>query len=344
MAKSHLPSPPAGPSPALFFQTVNAFQRTAVIRAAVELDLFTAIAEGHVTPAALAGARGASERGVRVLCDALAVMGFLEKRAGGYALTGDSAAFLDRRSPAYLGGVIEFLLSPQIAGAFADVAGAVRKGGTAMSAEGTIEANHPVWVKFARGMAGMMAMPAELLAKLVLGEAPSRPMRVLDLAAGHGMFGIAFARLNPQARVVALDWPAVLDVARANANAAGVADRFETIGGNAFDADWGGTYDVVLLANFLHHFDAPTCEILLRKTRAALADGGRAVALEFIPDEDRAGPPESVMFALTMLATTPAGDAYTFAEYERMFRAAGFERSELHPLDPTMERFVIGYV
>lgn len=140
MAKSHLPSPPAGPSPALFFQTVNAFQRTAAIRAAVELDLFTAIAEGHVTPAALARARGASERGVRVLCDALAVMGFLEKRAGGYALTGDSAAFLDRRSPAYLGGVTEFMLSPQIAGAFADVAGAVRKGGTAMSAEGTIEA------------------------------------------------------------------------------------------------------------------------------------------------------------------------------------------------------------
>jgi ubiquinone/menaquinone biosynthesis C-methylase UbiE len=168
-------------------------------------------------------------------------------------------------------------------------------------------------------------------------------MRVLDLAAGHGMFGIAFAKLNPQARVVALDWPAVLEVARQNAHAAGVADRFETIGGSAFDADWGGKYDVVLLANFLHHFDAPTCEALLRKTHAALAEGGRAVALEFIPDEDRGGPPESVMFALTMLATTPSGDAHTFAEYGRMFRVAGFKRSELHPLDPTMERVVIGY-
>jgi ubiquinone/menaquinone biosynthesis C-methylase UbiE len=338
-----VPAPHAGPSPALFIQTVNAFQRTAAIRAAVELDLFTAIGEGHATPAELARRCGASERGVRILCDALAALGFLAKRDAGYGLTADSAAFLDRRSPAYLGGITEFMLSPQIVGAFAGVTDAVRTGGTAMSAEGTVEANHPVWVDFARGMGGMMGMPAELLAKLVLGADPSRPVRVLDLAAGHGMFGIAFARLNPRARVVALDWPAVLEVARDNARAAGVSDRFEAIPGSAFDADWGGAYDVVLLANFLHHFDAPTCQTLLRKTRAALAPGGRAVALEFIPDEGRAGPPESVMFALTMLATTPAGDAYTFAEYERMFRAAGFARSELHPLDPTMERVVIGY-
>jgi ubiquinone/menaquinone biosynthesis C-methylase UbiE len=330
------------PSPVLFLQTVNAFQRTAAIRAAVELDLFTGIAEGRHTDAELAGRCGAAARGVRVLCDVLAVMGFLEKRDGQYHLTADSAAFLDRRSPAYLGDVTAFLLSPQITAAFADLRTAVRKGGTALAGNGTVEDNNPVWVDFARAMAGMMSMPAEVLARLVNGDS-TRPLRVLDLAAGHGMFGIALAQLNPDARVVALDWPAVLEVARENARAAGVEGRFETIGGDAFDADFGSGYDVVLLANFLHHFDAPACEALLRKVRGALADGGRAVVLEFVPDPDRVAPPEAAMFALTMLATTPAGDAYTFPEYERMFRNAGFARSELHPLPPTMERVVVGY-
>ena len=333
---------PGPPSPALFLQTVNAFQRTAAIKAAVELDLFSAVAAGDRSVAELARRCGAAERGVRVLCDVLVVMGFLDKREGRYHLTADSAAFLDRRAPGYLGGVTEFLLSPQITAAFSDLAATVRKGGTALAGGGTVEDNNSVWVDFARAMAGMMSMPADVLARLVNGDS-TRPLRVLDLAAGHGMFGIALARLNPGARVVALDWPAVLDVARENARAAGVEGRFETIGGSAFDADFATGYDVVLLANFLHHFDASTCETLLRKGRAALADGGRAVALEFVPDPDRVSPPESAMFALTMLATTPAGDAYTFPEYERMFRNAGFARSELHPLPPTMERVVVGY-
>jgi precorrin-6B methylase 2 len=334
---------PAHPSPLLFLQTVNAFQRSAALKAAIELDLFTAVGEGKRTPAELAARCAASERGVRILADYLVAVGFLTKAPdGSCALTGDSAAFLDRRSPAYMGGVTEFMLSPQLMGAFDDVAAAVRKGGTVMSPQGTVEDDHPVWVKFARAMVPLMAKAAELTAILVNDDS-DRPMRVLDIAAGHGSFGINFARANPNAQVVALDWPAVLEVAEQNARAADVTHRFSTIGGGAFEADFGGQYHVVLLANFLHHFDVPTCEGLLRKVRAALADGGRAVAVEFVPDEDRVTPPDMAMFALTMLATTPGGDAYTFAEYDQMFRNAGFARCELHSLGPGMQRVVIAY-
>src|SRR5688500_15332922 len=105
---------PDRPSPMLFLQTVNAFQRSAALKAAIELDLFTAIAEGKQTPADLAGRCAASERGVRILADYLVAAGFVTKTDGRYALTPDSAAFLDRRSPAYMGGVTEFMLSPQI--------------------------------------------------------------------------------------------------------------------------------------------------------------------------------------------------------------------------------------
>jgi len=99
----------------------------------------------------------------------------------------------------------------------------------------------------------------------------------------------------------------------------------------------------VLLTNFLHHFDKTTCETLLRKVHAALAEGGRAVALEFVPNEDRITPPQAAGFSMQMLGGTPAGDAYTFAELERMFRNAGFSRSEMHELPPTIERVVVSY-
>ncbi len=334
--------PPGPPSPALFFDTVSAFQRTEALKAAVDLDLFTHVAAGRTTAADLAAACGASPRGVRILADYLTILGFFQKGGDRYALTPDADAFLNRTSPAYLGGALEFLLTPSLRECFQSLTAAVRKGGTATSAEGTVSPDNPVWVAFARAMAPMMRLPAELLAGLV-GGAADRPLRVLDVAAGHGVFGITVARRFPNARVTALDWAAVLAVAAENAKAEGVADRVTFLPGSAFEVDWGGPYDVVLLTNFLHHFDLPTCDRLAAKARAALAPGGRAVTLEFIPDTDRVTPPATATFALTMLATTAAGDAYTFAEYERVFAAAGFARSEFHPLPPTTQQAVVSY-
>jgi ubiquinone/menaquinone biosynthesis C-methylase UbiE len=152
----------------------------------------------------------------------------------------------------------------------------------------------------------------------------SGPMRVLDIAAGHGLFGIEIAKQNPQARVVGLDWAPVLEVALANASKAGVADRYETLPGSAFEVDYGGPYDAVLLTNFLHHFDAPTCTDLLRKVRAALKPGGVAATLEFVPNDDHVSPPMPATSAMIMRLTTQAGDGYTYRELERMHRAAGF--------------------
>jgi ubiquinone/menaquinone biosynthesis C-methylase UbiE len=189
-------------------------------------------------------------------------------------------------------------------------------------------------------MAPMMAMPAQMLAKLVDPTA-DRKLKILDIAAGHGLFGINFATNNPQAEVTAVDWKAVLEVAKENAQKMGVADRYKTIEGSAFDVDFGAGYDLVLLTNFLHHFDPPTCETLLRKVHAALADGGRAVSLEFVPNEDRVTPPDSAGFSMMMLTGTPSGDAYTFPELERMAANAGFKRSTLHPLPPTFQQVVI---
>ena len=328
------------PSPATFFQTINAYQRTEALKAAIELEVFTAIGEGNATVPEIAKRCQTSEKGMRVLCDYLTIMEMLTKENNRYALTLDSSVFLDKRSPAYLGGATEFLCSPMLTEGVRHIADAVRKGGTALENDGTIGPDHPIWVKFARGMAPMMALPAELMAKLV-NPAADRKLRILDIAAGHGMFGLAFAKQYPQAEITALDWKAVLEVAKENAQKAGVSDRYHTIEGSAFDVEYGTGYDLVLVTNFLHHFDPPTCETLMRKVHAALADGGRAVTLEFVPNDDRVTPVEVAGFSMMMLAGTPAGDAYTFAELDKMCANAGFTRSTFHPLPPTFQQVVI---
>ena len=328
------------PSPQLFFQTINAHQRTEALKAAIELEAFTAIAEGNTTAAKIANRCQTSEKGMRILCDFLTIMEMLTKEGDRYALTLDSATFLDKRSPAYIGGATEFMCSPMLTDGAKHMAEAVRKGGTVMENDGTIGPENPVWVKFARAMAALMALPAQLMAKLVDPTA-DRKLKILDIAAGHGLFGIAFAAQNPQAEVTAVDWKAVLEVAKENAAKAGVSDRYQTIDGSAFDVEFGSGYDLVLLTNFLHHFDPPTCEKLLQKVRASLVDGGRAVTLEFVPNEDRISPPDAAAFSVMMLTSTPSGDAYTFSELEQMFANAGFSRSTLHPLPPTIQQVVV---
>lgn len=330
------------PTPQLFFQTVNAYQRTEALKAAIELEVFTAIGEGKTTNPEIAERCNASERGIRILCDFLCIMGFLTKNGNRYQLTPDTATFLDKRSPAYLGSAIDFMLTPMLVDNFKNFSEVVRKGGTVLTEGGTVAPEHPVWVKFARAMAPLMALPAQLQAELVDPKADGK-LKILDIAAGHGLFGIAFAKRNSQAEVVALDWSGVLEVAKENARNAGVADRYSTIEGDAFEVDYGESYDLVLLTNFLHHFDPPTCEKLLRKVHAALVDGGRAVTLEFVPNEDRVSPPDAAAFSVMMLGSTPSGDAYTFSELEAMAGNAGFKRSEGYPLPPSIQHAVISY-
>jgi hypothetical protein len=325
--------PNAQPSPLLFFETINAYQRTEAVKAAIELDVFAALAEGCETAGQLAERCKSSERGMRILCDFLTVIGFLRKQENRYFNTQDSAIFLNRHSPAYVGGAMEFLLSPGLAENFQHVAEAVRKGGTVRTEEGTTSTENPVWIKFARGMAPLMMPAAQQIADLVGGEADQK-LRVLDIAASHGMFGIAIAHKYPNAEITALDWANVLEVAKENAEKAGITERYHFIKGNAFEVDLGGPYDIVLITNFLHHFDVPTCENFLKKVQASLAEGGRAYTLEFVPNEDRVSPPGPATFALVMLCSTPRGDAYTFAELESMFANAGFSRSTLHNLQP----------
>jgi SAM-dependent methyltransferase len=329
------------PTPDRVMEAMSAYQRSAAIKAAIELDIFTGIEDGHTTPAKLALNCGASERGLRILCDYMVVDGFLTKKAGHYALAPDAAAFLSWNSPTCLASTIKFLGSPLIMDNYRRLTDSVKKGGVSLE-NATTAPEHPVWVEFANAMAPMMALPAHLLAKLLEADR-GKPWKVLDVAAGHGAFGVALAKRNPNAHVTALDWPDVLKVAQDNAKAAGVITRHKLLPGSAFDVDFGSGYDLILLTNFLHHFDVPTNERLLNKVHAALGPKGRAVILDFVPNEDRVSPAFQAGFSLVMLASTAAGDAYTYAELDAMARAAGFARTDRHSLAPTPQTVIIAH-
>lgn len=333
---------PEIPSPQLFFETINAFHRTAALKAAIELDLFTALGTDALSAAELAVRCHCPERGIRILSDHLTLLGFLTKEEGRYALTPSSAVFLVKSSPAYLGAAVNFLHAPGLTEAFDDLAATIRAGRIHTSEQGTTAPSHPAWIEFARAMGPMMAPAAHGVAALVsFGADAAAEPRILDVSASHGVFGITLAKRHPRAQLVALDWEPVLAITEENARAAGLRDRFHQIAGDAFSVELGGTYDVVLIPNFLHHFREEQCTDFLRRVHAAMRPGGQVILVEFVPNEDRVTPPAAASFSLVMLGTTPEGDAYVFSEYVRMLTAAGFRNPTLHPLPPTSESAIV---
>jgi 2-polyprenyl-3-methyl-5-hydroxy-6-metoxy-1,4-benzoquinol methylase len=337
----HRPHPPAF-SFDLFYTTVNAYYRSAAVKAAIDLGVFDVVGEDGKSLDEIATACGATHRGIRILCHFLVSIGFLMKRGELFFMTRDMAVFLDRKSPGFLGGSIDFLLSPYVMDSFRELSSVIRTGRISQGGDGIIAPDHPQWVRFARAMAPMMSLPSLLLAE-VADLHPDRPTRILDVAAGHGLFGIAIAQRNRFAQITFVDWDNVLDVARENAAAAGVADRCVFLPGDAFDVDFGGGYDAVLMTNFLHHFDEAACETILRKAHAALEDGGVALIFEFIADEGRTSPALASTFSMMMLATTPAGEVYTFADMKRLCEAAGYSEVELRPIPPAMEKVIVAH-
>lgn len=309
------------------------YQKTAAMKAAIKLDIFTKIGNDCLSADQIAEITGASLRGVRILCDFLCVIGLLEKSTNLYNLSLDAKRFLDRKSPHCLAGIIDFYASPEIVSLIMnDPPSYVITGGA--SGLSNLSPENPVWVKFAQAMVPFASVTAKRTAAFI-SKKSINPHKVLDIAAGHGLFGIEVANVISDASVMAIDWANVLEVAKGNAELAGLSDRYKTTSGNAFEVDWGNNYDLILLPNILHHFDQDGCVHLLGKAKDALSIDGSVFLIDIMPNPDRVSPPEQAAFAFLMLATTPQGDAYTCAEYETMAGAAGLTLADSMQLLPT---------
>lgn len=321
------------------FDIALSYQKTAALIAALNLDLFTKIGADNVSLEDLQARTGGSHRGLRILCDYLTVIGLLQKNETSYSLPYASRTFLDKSSPLAMGAFVDFAAAPEtIELVFRDPASYVMRGGSEGLA--LMSPDHPIWVRYARTTMSFAGPKAKRVAKFI--ESLSEPVyTVLDISAGHGLYGIEVAKAFPEALLTAIDWAPVLEVTMENAATAGVTDRLRTIAGSAMEQDWGSDYDLILLPNFLHHFSFETCATLLRKIKASLIPGGRAIGVEFVPNEDRISPPMPASFAFWMLATTPEGDAYTANDLDKMAREAGFSGATTRPLTPDPDSLII---
>lgn len=317
---------------------INSYRKTAIIRTALELQIFDYLYGNSLEAEELAKKAGASPRGIEALCDALVSYGILSKEIAGYFLT-NSANCLASTAPGYVGPMASFLLSSDLQRYWSKLTEAVRTGGCADS--GTTAENNSLWAIFAEGMGNYSVPLAARVADLVLKTIT--PNRVLDVGAGHGQFGIAIANRLRSANVDAVDWDHVLQVAEKNAARAGVGHRWKGISGNVFAVELDGKYDVIILANFLHHFSDEECYTLLRKLRNHMNNGAVVVATEFLVDDAPPINSSAAEFSVNMLVTTPTGRAFKHTEIQRIYRGAGLAEVSVVKLADSGQYVITGW-
>jgi C-methyltransferase len=321
-------TPDLDPTPIL--QMLQANQVTAALKTSIDLGVFQALSGAPQTSDAVAKAIGCPPGSTAVLLDALSVAGLVERRGTTYELSPLSRAFLVPGEATYLGDAANIFAAPLLWNAFGTLTEAVRSGGTVMEQHAET-ASHPFWETFARSSAPLAFPAAGVLAELLGPELEGLPkVRVLDVAAGSGIYGYTLLRL-PNTEVTLLDWPNVLPETKAWGERLGIdGSRAHYIPGNVFEAELGGPYDVVIASHLYHHFDRATAQSLTRRLAGALAPDGRLCVHDFI-----AGPglenPGATMFSLAMLVWTRSGKAYARADYEAFMLEAGLSKPTAHP-------------
>jgi ubiquinone/menaquinone biosynthesis C-methylase UbiE len=153
------------------------------------------------------------------------------------------------------------------------------------------------------------------------------PIRVLDLAAGSGVWGIALAQSSDQVHVTAVDWPGVIPVTQKTVARFGLSDRFSFIQGDLQQADFGSGHNLATLGHILHSEGEERSRALLAKTFEALASGGTIAIAEFLVNADRTGPVNGLFFAVNMLVNTDTGNTYSFEEISSWLTETGFINS-----------------
>ena len=308
-------------------QMMYSFAPSRVLFTGVRLGVFSHIASGKRTAREIAGAAKANERGVRMLLDALVACGLLRKKHFGktsqYLLTPRAAKFLVRNSPDYLGGMIEH---DAMWDAWQRLPESVRTGRPVNRVDQPNK-NTKFFTSLVRSLHVISRDPAQSAARALGAGKTHKGMRVLDIACGSGVWGIAIAEADSQARVTAQDFPAILKETRKYARSHGVEDRYNYLPGDLARSSLGREqYDLALLGHILHIQGERSSRRLLRRVHGALRAGGRIVIAEMIPNDRRTGPPFPLFFALNMLLNTAVGDAYTVAEYRKWLQEAGFAR------------------
>ena len=322
-------SPAASPpTPEKIMQFAWGYAPPLILEAAIRNRVFDALNDGPKTVAETGTATGASERGLFAIMNALVGLEFLARDdAGRYSLTPESATYLVSSKPAYFGGFLAHI-SEQLIPDWLNLTTAVQTGKPVVPVNRHSEGS----AFFEQFVAGLFAMNygSAVAAAEALGVASATgPVKVLDLAAGSGVFGIGIAQRSPHVTVTAVDWPNVLEITRKTAAQCGVADPFTYVAGDLDSADFGKGHNVATLGHILHTEGEVRSRSLIQKTYDALAPGGTIVIAEFLVKADRRGPLSGLLFGVNMLLHSDVGGTYSFEEIRGWLEEAGFKDARL---------------
>jgi C-methyltransferase len=317
-----------GPAPIL--QMLQGAQVSAIVSTAIELGVFGALASGSLSEKDLATKIHCPQRSTRILTDALVVLGLAKKDGTQYGLTPLAAEWLDPTKPTYVGDITGIFCNPTLVSALAQMPKAVKNDGSVLP-EHAETPKHPFWESFAKSSAALAVPAANALDGAIGKWIESKPkVKVLDIAAGSGIYGFTLAKKHANVELTALDWPNVLAQTKEWQKRLGVdANRVKYIEGNLFEVAYGGPYDIVLLSHVYHHFDPKTCQDLTKKVASAVGPGGRVVVQDMMVDG--VSNPGAVLFSVTMLNWTKKGEAYGVGDYTKWLTEAGFKKPDVHP-------------
>src|SRR5438309_1346740 len=296
-----------------------------IISAGVNNKVFDSLQNGAKTSEQIAGETGASARALRILMNALVGLDLLKKdRQERYSLTQESAAFLLSNRPATHAGFFG-TIAPQLISRWLRLSDIVRKGRPAVAVNQEAEGTE-FFSQLVENIIPMSYPAAQKLAEhLKLSKAKDK-IRVLDLAAGSGIWGIALTQQSPRVRVTAVDWAGMIPTTKRITQKFGVGDRFNYVEGDILEANFGADYDIATLGHILHSEGEERSRKLLKKTFRALKPGGVIAIAEWLVNDERTEPAHSLMFAVQMLVNTERGDTFSFNEIKSWLAEAGFKK------------------
>jgi SAM-dependent methyltransferase/predicted transcriptional regulator len=311
----------------------SSFQKSRILLSGFELDIFTNIEESGITCNQISHNLNLDEHACERLMNALVSLGFLKKQNKLFFNTAESSAFLSRKSPDYLGGLMH---SNHLWNTWSNLTKVIKTGVSAHPDE--INSRGEDWLTpFITAMHDRAKKQAPLqLASIDLSEIKS----ILDIGGGSGAYSMEFASRKPSIDATVFDLPNVVPITKVFLEKEGFSDKVKTYAGDYTTDDLPGGFDMVFLSAIIHSNSLEVNADLIKKCFGSLNKNGRIVIQDWIMNNDRTQPTPGAVFAINMLVGTESGDCYTEPEVTEMLSAAGFKDISRTEFETGLSRMV----
>jgi hypothetical protein len=302
--------------PGKLLETSGAYWKTCALHAAVQLDVFSVIADQRLSAEAVAKSLKADPRALAMLLNAVTAMDLLEKSGDRYANTPEARTFLCKSSPGYIGYIIKH--HHHLVASWSQLDQAVLSGRSVRTR--STHSSDDARESFLMGMFNMAMMLApRIVPKIDLASRRS----FLDLGGGPGTYAIQFCQHNPELQAVVFDLPTTRPFAETTIGKYGLSDRIRFQPGSYLEDPVEGRYDVAWLSHILHGEGPEDCQSIIQKAVSSLSPGGMILIHEFILNNEMSGPLFPALFSLNMLLGTASGQAYSEHQLSDMLSGAG---------------------